>query len=65
MAARLSGFTRASSLGPIAGFMTSQGGSVTRVLRDVDLPFVLLEKPEIVIPLRAQFRFLELRTQGY
>ncbi|MEQ1672653.1 MAG: AraC family transcriptional regulator ligand-binding domain-containing protein, partial [Hyphomicrobium sp.] len=32
---------------------------VTRVLRDVDLPFVLLEKPEIVIPLRAQFRFLE------
>lgn len=56
---RLSGFTRAASLGPIADFMQRSGGSVARVLRDVDLPFVLLEKPEIVIPLREQFRFLE------
>lgn len=32
---------------------------MSRVLRDVDLPFVLLEQPEIVIPLREQFRFLE------
>lgn len=59
MAPRLSGFTRASSLGPIADFMKRQGGSVSRVLRDVDLPFALLEQPEIVIPLREQFRFLE------
>lgn len=59
MAPRLSGFTRASSLGPIADFMARHGGSVIRVLQDVDLPSVLLEKPEIVIPLRAQFRFLE------
>lgn len=59
MAPRLSGFTRASSLGPIAEFMNRQGGSVSRVLRDVDLPFALLDQPEIVIPLREQFRFLE------
>ena len=39
--------------------MDRQGGSVSRVLRDVDLPFALLEQPEIVIPLREQFRFLE------
>lgn len=59
MASRLSGFTRASSLGPIADFMDRHGGSVSRVLSDVDLPFALLERPEIVIPLREQFRFLE------
>ena len=59
MAPRLSGFTRASSLGPIADFMDRQGGSAIRVLRSVDLPFAVLEQPEIVIPLREQFRFLE------
>jgi AraC-like DNA-binding protein len=59
VATRLSGFTRAASLGPIADFMDRQGGSVSRVLREVDLPTALLEQPEIVIPLREQFRFLE------
>ncbi|MGH6818879.1 MAG: AraC family transcriptional regulator ligand-binding domain-containing protein [Methylovirgula sp.] len=59
MVPHLPGFTRASSLGPIADFMDRQGGSASRVLREVDLPFALLEQPEIVIPLREQFRFLE------
>lgn len=59
MAPRLSGFTRASSLGPIAEFMDRQGGSVARVLSDVDLPFALLERREMLVPLREQFRFLE------
>lgn len=59
LALRLSGFTRASSLGPIAEFLNRQGGSAARVLRDVDLPFALLDQPELVIPLREQFRFLE------
>lgn len=59
MAPRLSGFTRASALGPIAEFMERQGGSISRVLSEVDLPFALIEQPEIVIPLREQFRFLE------
>ena len=59
MALRLSGFTRASSLGPISDFMDHQGGSIVRVLQDVDLPFALIEQPEILVPLREQFRFLE------
>lgn len=59
MAPRLSGFTRAASLGPIANFMDRQGGNLARVLSDVDLPFALLDQPEIVVPLREQFRFLE------
>lgn len=59
MATRLSGVTRASSLGPISEFMDRHGGSIARVLRDVDLPFALLEQPEIIVPLREQFRLLE------
>lgn len=64
MAPRVFGFTRASSLGPIADFMERQGGSVIPVLEDVGLPSALLEKPEIVIPLREQFRFLERAARG-
>lgn len=59
MALRLSGFTRASALGPIAAFMDRQGGSILRVLKDVDLPFALLEERDLLVPLREQFRFLE------
>lgn len=59
MAQRQSGFTRASSLGPIAAFMDRQGGSIARVLNAVDLPFALLERPEVLVPLREQFRLLQ------
>lgn len=59
MAPRLSGFTRASALGPIADFMDRQGGSAARVLNAVDLPFALLEQRDLLVPLREQFRFLE------
>jgi AraC-like DNA-binding protein len=59
MARRQPGFTRASSLGPIGDFVDAQGGSITRVLQDVDLPFALLESPEMLVPLREQFRLLE------
>lgn len=59
MAIRLSGFTRASSLGPIADFMDRQGGSIRRVLADVDLPYALLDHRDCVLPLREQFRLLE------
>lgn len=59
MAVRLSGVTRASSLGPISEFMDRHGGSIARVLRDVDLPLALLDQPEIIVPLREQFRLLE------
>lgn len=59
MAPRMSGFTRASSLGPIATFMNAHGGSIDRVLRKVDLPLAILDQREIVVPLREQFRLLE------
>ncbi|MBS0238964.1 MAG: AraC family transcriptional regulator ligand-binding domain-containing protein [Proteobacteria bacterium] len=59
MAPRLSGVTRASSLGPIAAFMECHGGSIARVLRKVDLPFAILEQRELIVPLREQFRLLE------
>jgi AraC-like DNA-binding protein len=59
MSRRQSGFTRASSLGPIAEVLDRQGGSIARVLKAVDLPFALLEKPEVLVPLREQFRLLQ------
>lgn len=39
--------------------MERQGSSIARVLREVDLPFALLERPEVLVPLREQFRLLE------
>jgi AraC-like DNA-binding protein len=39
--------------------MDRQGGSIMRVLSDVDLPYALLERRELVVPLREQFRLLE------
>jgi AraC-like DNA-binding protein len=59
MAVRQSGFTRASSLGPIAQFIGAQGASIERLLQDVDLPSALLDSPETLLPLREQFRLLE------
>jgi len=59
MAPRISGVTRASALGPIAEFIDRQGGSIARVLNDVDLPFALLEHRDLIVPLREQFRLLE------
>jgi Arabinose-binding domain of AraC transcription regulator, N-term len=39
--------------------MERQGASVSHVLQTVDLPFALLERPEILVPLREQFRLLD------
>jgi AraC-like DNA-binding protein len=66
MSRRQPGFTRASSLGPIADVLGRQGGSILRVLKDVDLPVALLDTPEMLLPLREQFRLLEraARTTG-
>jgi AraC-like DNA-binding protein len=59
MAVRQPGFTRASSLGPIAEVVDWQGASIARLLNDVDLPLALLDAPETLLPLREQFRLLE------
>ena len=59
MSRRQPGFTRASALGPIASVVEGLGGSIGRILQDVDLPLALLERRELVVPLREQFRLLE------
>lgn len=56
---RYSGFTRVSSLGDIATFVGSQGGSIERAARRAGLPQSLLQLPEELVPLREQFRLLE------
>lgn len=58
MAVRQSGFTRASALGPIADFVEGLGGSIERILQDVDLPYTLLQNPDMPLPLKEQFRLL-------
>lgn len=59
MAGRQQGFTRASALGPIADFVDVQGGSITRVMDDVDVPLAILDHPDTLVPLKEQFRVLE------
>jgi AraC-like DNA-binding protein len=59
MSRRQPGFTRASALGPIASVVEGLGGSIGRILQDVDLPLALLDRRELVVPLREQFRLLE------
>jgi AraC-like DNA-binding protein len=59
MTRRQAGFTRASSLGHISDFVAAHGGSIDRVFSRSDLPVALLERPEILIPLKDQFRLLE------
>jgi len=39
--------------------MKDRGGSIERVLRNCDLPYAILEQPELIVPLREQFRLLE------
>jgi len=56
---RQQGFTRASALGPIADFLDHQGGSITRVMNDVDVPLAILDNPDTLVPLKEQFRVLE------
>jgi AraC-like DNA-binding protein len=58
MASRRCGFTRASSLGPIAGFVSNQGGSIGRIFQDAGLPLQLIDAPATPVPLKEQFRLL-------
>lgn len=57
--AQKQGFTRASSLGPIADFVEHQGGSIIKVFQFVDLPVRILDNPDVLIPLPEQFRILQ------
>lgn len=51
--------TRASTIGPILEFLKCDGASIERVFRAAELPLRLTEKPDILIPLRDQFRLIE------
>lgn len=55
---RQGGYTRASTLGPIAEVVDSHGGSIERVFRRAELPIGLLESPDTLLPLRDHFRLL-------
>lgn len=64
------GYTRASTLGPIADVVASNGGSIDRVFRLAELPVRLLEEPDRLVPLRDHFRLLataarELRDEAF
>lgn len=67
---RRTGYTRASTLGPIAGVVMENGGSIERVFRRAELPIRLLESPDTLLPLRDHFRLLatasrELRDEAF
>ena len=51
--------TRASTIGPILDFLKCDGASIERVFGAAELPLRLTEKPDILIPLRDQFRLIE------
>ncbi|MCP1745676.1 hypothetical protein ABIF65_007354 [Bradyrhizobium japonicum] len=57
------GYTRASTLGPIAKVVTAAGGSIERVFRRADLPLALLESPDTLLPLRDHFRLLMVTSR--
>lgn len=60
---RQAGFTRASTLGPIAELVTSAGGSIERVFQRADLPLGLLSEPDILVPLREHFSLLQIASR--
>jgi AraC-like DNA-binding protein len=51
--------TRASTIGPIVDFVKRGGGSIERVFRGAQLPLQLRESPDVLIPLRDQFKLIE------
>lgn len=51
--------TRASTMGPVVEFVARGGGCVARVFRRAELPLRLAEQPDLLVPLRDQFRLIE------
>ena len=52
------GFTRASTLGPIAQVIETAGGSVQNVFSRADLPLSLLQTPAAFVPLKDHYNLL-------
>ena len=55
---RKKGFTRASTLGPIADVINAAGGSAKRVFGRADLPMALQQTPEAFVPLKDHYSLL-------
>jgi AraC-like DNA-binding protein len=51
--------TLASTISPIVDYVKEAGGSVKRVFRAAELPIRIVEKTDMLIPLRDQFRLVE------
>ena len=51
--------TRASTIKPILDYVQGAGGSVERVFRSAELSTRIVEKDDLLIPLRDQFRLVE------
>src|SRR5689334_12847569 len=60
---RQAGFTRASTLGPIAEVVVEAGRSIERVFQRADLPLGLLSEPDILVPLREHFSLLQITSR--
>jgi hypothetical protein len=60
MARRHSGFTRASSLGPIAEILDRQGASIARVLKAVDIVRANVSTGHTVPAIRFDTKLLAL-----
>lgn len=52
------GFTRASTLGPIAQVIDEAGGSAQQVFARADLPLSLLQTPTVFVPLKDHYNLL-------
>lgn len=52
-------FTRASTIGPLIDFVEQGGGIAERVFKAAELPLQLCERPQVLIPLRDQFKLVE------
>ena len=60
---RQRGFTRASTLGPIADVIIAAGGSAKRVFARAELPLALQQTPEVFVPLKDHFNLLQLAAR--
>lgn len=55
--------TRASALGPLLDLVDAGGGSAERIFQMAEIPLRLCDNPDALIPLRDQFKIVELAAK--
>ena len=60
---RQRGFTRASTLGPIADVIEHAGGNARRVFARAELPMSLQQRPTVFVPLKDHFNLLQVAAR--